>query len=213
MTSIKNQLLKLRDGKSKLIRGLTVTRDGDEYEIEGDHYSLDRAASHITECGAKRTKGVDYSGIAFLIVKPPSRVVSTHRVRNKTEHKQLLEKAFKKQCFLYMASVEHRDGKYYAVQPWVIDWDSVNALYETDGTPKVEFKDKPKPVKKKLSKKERDAGVAAANKPSKPEKTGLYCPYCDHKINSTPGRTLHVKSKHPDKLEEYQKWLKSHGKS
>ena len=61
--------------------------------------------------------------------------------------------------------------------------------------------------KKKLTKKEREERVEEANKPA------LFCPYCDHPINSTPGRTLHVKSKHPDKLEEYQEWLKSLGKS
>ena len=30
------------------------------------------------------------------------------------------------------------------------------------------------------------------------------CPYCDTVTSSTPGRTLHVKSRHPDKLEEYK---------
>jgi len=207
MASIQDQLLKLRNGKSKIVRGVTVTRTGDEYLIEDESYSLDDAAQFISESGSKRTKGIDYSSIALLIVKPPSRVVSTHRVRNRKEHKEILDKAFEKQCFVYFATVEHRDGKYYAIQPWVIDWDSVDALYNEDGTPKVEFTDKPEPVKKKLTKADRDKKVTEANKPS------LFCPYCDHSINSTPGRTLHVKSKHPEKLEEYQEWLKSLGKS
>ena len=130
---------------------------------------------------------IDYSSTVLLVIKPPSRVVSSHRVKDKSEHQKILKLAFEKQHLVYSASVEHRDGKYYAIQPWVVDWDSVNALYETNGSSKVK-------------------------EDSKPAKNVLFCPYCDHKINSKPGRTLHVKSKHQEKLEEYRTWLKSHGK-
>jgi hypothetical protein len=41
----------------------------------------------------------------------------------------------------------------------------------------------------------------------------LVCPFCGKKVNSTPGRTLHVKSRHPEKLEAYKKWLAELGKS
>lgn len=37
--------------------------------------------------------------------------------------------------------------------------------------------------------------------------TGLECPYCGKELHSTPGRTLHVKQKHPDKLDIYLKTL------
>jgi|2_EtaG_2_1085320.scaffolds.fasta_scaffold00215_38 hypothetical protein len=149
----------------------------------------------IADTGSKRTEGIDYASIALLLVKPPSRVLSSHRIKNKAEHTKLLEIAFKKQCLIYFASVAHRDGKYYAAQPWILDLDSINALCEIDDTPKVEIK------KEERGKKAEDIAPLT-----------LYCPYCDHPINSTPGRTLHIKSRHPDKLEDYKKWLKSHGK-
>lgn len=179
------------------MRGLQVTRTAeDEFGIGGFAYSLDDAISHLESHGSKRSGGVDYDNVAFLMINPkaPSKVISTHQVRNRGDHQKLLQTAFKKRCVLYYASVEKKDGKHYAVEPWLVDFDSVDALYDEKGKPKVKL----------------------GSKSSKPEKTGkggLFCPYCDHTINSTPGRTLHVKSKHPDKIEEYQEWLKLHGKS
>lgn len=41
----------------------------------------------------------------------------------------------------------------------------------------------------------------------KPENNVLSCPYCDKTVTSTPGRTLHVKNKHPDKFDEYRSSL------
>lgn len=43
------------------------------------------------------------------------------------------------------------------------------------------------------------------NKSSTP--TGLHCPYCGKQVSSTPGRTLHVKNKHPEKLDVYMSSL------
>jgi hypothetical protein len=36
------------------------------------------------------------------------------------------------------------------------------------------------------------------------ENDQLRCPFCGQKSTSTPGRTLHVKAKHPERLEEYK---------
>lgn len=36
------------------------------------------------------------------------------------------------------------------------------------------------------------------------QQTFYNCPYCDFKATSTPGRTMHVKSKHPSQFEEYK---------
>lgn len=35
------------------------------------------------------------------------------------------------------------------------------------------------------------------------ETNNLNCPYCNKQLHSTPGRTLHVKNKHPDQYEQY----------
>ena len=39
--------------------------------------------------------------------------------------------------------------------------------------------------------------------------TSLFCPFCNKRLNSTPGRTNHVKSKHPEKLQEYMESLRA----
>lgn len=202
MATIEDQLLKIEDNGSKSIRGIKVVRESDyEFLIENVIHSLEDAVAYIDELGSSKRKGIDYDTVVFAIMKPRSRVVSTHRARNKKDHRKILDLAFKKQCFVYTAGVKKRNGKYYASLPWLIDWDSVDALYdELTGKPKVEFKnDDIKSVKKKKAKER--------------EKPTIFCPFCDHKISSTPGRTLHVKSKHPKKLEEYQEWLKSLGKN
>jgi hypothetical protein len=135
----------------------------------------------------------------------PSRgdVVSIHRAKDRAEHQQILNKAFRKRCVVYYARVEEVEGKHYAIHPWVADLESFDALYKPDGTPKVKM-EKRKCVRKKINKTE-------VREPR--QANGLFCPFCSHRINSTPGRTLHVKSKHPEKLGEYQEWLGSLGKS
>jgi len=127
---------------------------------------------------------MDYKKVAFVLVKPPSRVISSHLVKNKKEYDELLKKAKDKSYYLYYAEVMRKDGKYVAKQPWVLDPESF-CIIKPETKPEI-----------------------------KPEtKSELYCPYCDATINSTPGRTLHVKSKHPKKMEDYKQWVKSLGKS
>jgi hypothetical protein len=129
---------------------------------------------------------IDYKNMAFVLIKPPARVISTHIIKNKKAHTELLDRAKEKGYCLYYAPVTRKDGRHVAKMPWILDRDSLNHQPKSEPEPKSEpVQDKP---------------------------NALYCPYCDAEIKSTPGRTLHVKSKHPEKIEEYQKWLKSLGK-
>jgi hypothetical protein len=122
-----------------------------------------------------------YKKTAFVLLKPPSRIISIHIPKNKSEHTELLQKARDSGYCLYYAPAESRNGKYVVQQPWQLDWDSI-------------------PKEPEL-----------VEEPSEPVDE-LKCPFCGKKVNSTPGRTLHVKSSHPDKMDEYKKWQNSLGK-
>ncbi len=114
---------------------------------------------------------LSYDKIAFLLVKPPSRVISTHQIRNRKEHTALLKTAKEKKYFVYHADVERRDGKFFAIQPWIVDWESVDNIFDPSGK----------------------------NDAEEVEDTGkLSCPFCGKKCSSKSGLTLHLKTKHPE---------------
>jgi len=123
---------------------------------------------------------ITYKRTAFVLVKAPSKIISSHLPKSKKEHQSLLRKAKENGYYLYYAPAEARDGKYLIKEPWVLDWDSVPEIVEKE--PELE------PINE------------------------LECPFCGKELRSTPGRTLHVKGHHPDRLEEYQAWLISLGK-
>lgn len=215
MTSITTQLQNLQDGKSKKIRGVSVRKDGDEFLIDDAPHSLDEAAEFLKSSGKKRQK-FPYDSVAFLLVKPPGRVVSNHQIKDRKGHIELLEKAKAKKLLIYYADVKKIDGKYHAVQPWIVDFESVDNLHgpvENLGKPAT----KPKPVVAKpkgdrkpnhnqiFTSSDKDDEDVVDQLDHIEETDEIRCPFCDKKMNSTPGRTLHVKSKHPDKYDEYMK--------
>jgi hypothetical protein len=182
MTPIELSLTKIGEEQTKKIRGIAVIREVDNYIIKDNDYSLGEAAKYIQEHGSSRYK-FPYDEIAFLLKKPfHSIVISKHRIKNRAQHVELLKKAKKKKCYIYFANVENKDGKWMAVEPHTIDWESVDNIHGSiDGIGKDNI----------IS----DSVIDNVN--------GLVCPYCDKAMSSTPGRTLHVKSKHADKYEEY----------
>lgn len=129
---------------------------------------------------------IDYKKIAFVLIKPPSRVIGYHLIKSAAEHQTLIEKAITSGHCLYSAPITKSNGKYIATQPWQLDENTL-------------------PITKAVVEE-------IVEEPVQPEPDGLYCPFCDKPMSSTPGRTLHVKSIHPEQLEEYHKWLKSLGK-
>lgn len=182
-----------------------------------------------------------YSKVVFVMVEPPSRVISTHKANDRKEHDDLISKAKQKGLYLYRADVIHRDGKQYAAQPWLIDRDTIVQKPIPRSVPKPEsdvpaqkdqpVQDQPEPsefVCKYCSKSmSSSSGLTLHIKSRHPEKLDqpeddvvdviestaapqdsedsdeLKCPFCDKKVTSTPGRTLHVKNKHPERYEEY----------
>lgn len=200
MATIETQLEVLHDGKSKKIRGIIVQREGDLYRIGDNEYDLDNAAGVIKESGTSRQK-FPYDKVVFLLVKSPSKVISTHQIRNRREHAKLLELAKSKNYYIYYADVQQRNGKFFAVQPWVIDWESVDNIHDLpEQWPKKNLKPKPKC---KIVENEDDVIDSLADTEGVEDKAELSCPFCGKKVSSTPGRTLHVKIRHPDRYEEY----------
>lgn len=179
MANLEQKLQALRDGKSKKFKGISVQRDGEKFYIEGELYNLEDTIGIIQESGSTRQRFA-YDRVAFLIVRPPATVVSSHQIRDRQEHVALLDKAKKKKYYVYYADVVQKNGKYYAVQPWIVDWESVDNIF---GSPSEWGKD--------ASTEELD------------DSDQLCCPFCGKLMSSTSGRTLHVKSKHPRRYKKY----------
>jgi hypothetical protein len=209
MTSLNTQLQALSEGKTRKIRGKSVRREGDTFYVDDEPHSMEEAAAAI---GNKKRQKFPYDSVAFLLVKPPSRVVSSHQIKSRKEHADLIEKAKQKKYIVYYADVKKVDGKYMAVQPWVVDFESVDNLYgpvENLGKPTA------KPAKPKKERTPNHSQIFTSDEKDEEDivdrleemedTEGIFCPFCEKKMNSTPGRTLHVKSKHPDRYEEYLK--------
>jgi len=128
---------------------------------------------------------VNYKQTAFVLIKPPSKIISYHLIKSEAKHKDLINKAIEAGYCLYNAPITKTNSKYVATQPWYLDEETIPNIEAVKVVEETPITDKP---------------------------DGLYCPFCDKSVSSTAGRTLHVKSNHPDKIEEYQKWLKSLGK-
>jgi|CXWL01.1.fsa_nt_gi hypothetical protein len=115
----------------------------------------------------------DYKSLVFALVKPPAKITQARRLKNKAEYAALLNEATTKNLLVYYAEALVKDGREYAKQPWRLDSDSM---------PNVNVVEQPQ---------------------EQTEPVGLKCPFCGKKMSSTSGITLHVKSKHPDKLDEH----------
>jgi len=176
MSKIKSQLTSLRSGKTKTIKGVKVFRRDDKYIIDGCDYSLEDAIAHVEENSSSKSGGMNYDGLGFIVREPyTEKTVSTHRIRDKKEHAELIADAKKRGLYVWYGSIIRRDGRVFLQQPLLIDWDSV-------------------PDK-----------VPDTKKSDGPVLDGFKCPFCSKRLNSAFGRTNHVKAKHEDRLEEYHK--------
>lgn len=152
---------------------------GHEIGRDGDRFTIDGDDCSVDDILAKldaqSRSGPDYQNLLFLECQPYSSSPLRHfRCDNRPEHQQLLDEVRKRGNYLYYAGVCKDGDRYLARPPWILDWDSVPDS----------------PTK------------AAAESPGRWD-GGLSCPFCDHQINSTPGRTLHVKHQHPERVKEY----------
>ena len=210
MASTETQLLGMGCDDPKLINGITVLRYGDCYMIEDKEYTLDGATKKISK---NKIRGFPYNSVAFLLVKPPSKVLGHFQIKNKKEHKDLLKKAITKKALVYYTDVFIKDGKYVASQPWVVDFDSVDSLfgsvhhYKPESNIKEVKPDKYDPVITTAEVcAEEELTPPTDEKSQQTEMPDIFkCPFCNKEFKSTPGRTLHVKSKHPESYAEYIK--------
>ena len=184
MDDIKLQLQEMERDQKKKSNGVNVEFGFDGFEIGGYAFNLDDAVEKIKKDG-KQKKGSVYNRIAFTLSKPasgcPGVVVSTHIVKNKEEHAKLIDDAIARGLYLWHGNVEEWDGRYYIKHPLFVNWSTVDKFEESKANKAVKTKEIT-------------------------QKRGEFdCPYCNKKLNSSSGRTLHVKSSHSDRLEEYSR--------
>lgn len=123
---------------------------------------------------------INYKNTGFALIKPPSRVISYHIIKNISEHDKLVEQAINSGYCLYHAPITKADGKYLATQPWSLDERTIPQITEEQPIDQEE-PTQPKPVK--------------TQKETKEEPTDeLRCPHCGKKCNSKSGLTLHIKT-------------------
>lgn len=185
MADINSQLLDIRHRKQKRIKGKVVQRVDDNYIIDGDILTLDEAVQRLGEVAPAKS-GFDYESVAFFEMEPySSHVIKTYRVSNKSEHSNLIELMRRKKHYLWYGQVSKKGDKLVVQPPLVIDFDSVpDVAYSVQCKAPVE-PEKPKVID-----------------PQKWDR-GLSCPFCGVTVSSTPGRTLHVKYHHAERLDEY----------
>ena len=147
-----------------------------------------------------QTAEIVYSQTIFLMIEPPSRIVSVCRINCRKEHDDLILKAKQKKLCLYRANVISNGDKHYAVQPWLIEWDTVTCKSDIQQKqPDKQFEKQPRKQPEKLEDRQQDDDSVMESMAE------LKCPFCDKKVTSTPGRTLHVKNKHPERYQEYMR--------
>lgn len=135
-----------------------------------------------------------YDSVMFLLVDKKRRIISTHNIKNRKEHLDLIKRAIDKGYILYHADVQKIGDKWYTCPQWIVDWESITETID-------ETHDKPEPKCEPDT--ENEQGVENEPKHETKLPIEISCPFCDKKMTSTPGRTLHVKSAHPEKYQEY----------
>ena len=133
-----------------------------------------------------QAQNINYEKSIFVLIKPPSKVVSKHECKNLKEHNELREKADEQNLVIYYTEIIIDDGKRVAKQPWILDEKTLKPM-----TPIVE-KDKPEKIQKPekesgLQKSEPQKSEPQKSEPQKsePQKSEpiynfdpLKCPYC-----------------------------------
>lgn len=159
------KLTSLAVGSIRTIGGKKVIRiSEDKFDIDGQEVSIS-SANRILKIKA------DYSSFIFIMVEPPHRVITTHILETEEEYIKLVDTAKKKKLCLYFSEYKEINGKKYAQQPWLLDY---NAITE------------PKPISRSKSKE-----VEIVD-----ESNNLICPYCKKQMSSSSGLTNHINSKH-----------------
>jgi hypothetical protein len=179
-------LKNLGQDKTRKILGVEVTRHNSEFIIDGEYYAIIEAVEFINSKGS-----LDYS--AFILVRPgcnPNNASRAFRIGSKAERTELLKYAKSKNLYVYSGNVKLVDGKPHVEGPFAFIWDSMPS--DTEKKPNKWPSGGLRTIKKKKKKNikvlQDELGV----------RVELHCPYCSSTFSSTSGRTLHIKSKHPE---------------
>lgn len=143
---------------------------------------------------------LDLKKMAFIVVRPPAKVLSTRTLKNKAELQQLLTEATNGGHLVYAAEITKTNGRLIAGNVWRL----------ISEIPKLPiFQPEPRPTEPRSTEVQpsRPHDTAEPNRPVTAKERVelatqgiLTCKYCGQTFTSTSGRTLHIKAKHRDKL-------------
>ena len=181
MNKIHDKLKNLGQDKTRKISGVKVTRCNSEFIIDDQHYTIIEAAEFIETNQLIDSKN-PFDSLSFVLVRPgcdPTSARRAFRVGSKAERDALLKYAKSKNFYVYAGSVKLVDEKPQTQGPFAFVWDSM-----------------PSDIERKPSRWP-SGDLRTMEKNSLIE---LNCPYCSSIFSSTSGRTLHIKSKHPEEI-------------
>ena len=183
MSKIHDNLKNLDQDKTRKILGIKVTRCNSEFIINDQYYTIIEAAEFIKTNQSINSKNpLDHS--AFVLVRPGCDPNGTHRafrVGSKVERTALLKYAKSKNFYVYTGNIKLVNGKPHVEGPFAFIWDSM-----------------PSDAEKKPNR--WPSGGLRTTEKKKNSPIELNCPYCSSIFSSTSGRTLHIKSKHPEEI-------------
>lgn len=223
----------IKIGRNRLIDGRLVYRRGeDSFLVEGENYGLEGLIKlfdikkHKPEVVVLASAEAHQARMAVALVEPPSRVLSYHLCDNDLDLTCYKLAAIARKVLVYYTSTHVKDGKYYADQPWMIDWETVPGYSKEflksagDKYKDIEIKcpfcdtkhnklslyvshviSNHSYVKDKKPVKEYKPEISDNNAESENKKLedDYPCPHCDKVLKSASGRTNHIKSTHPGK--------------
>lgn len=223
----------IKIGKNRLLNGKLVYRrgensflvEGNDYDREGLYKLLDvdkPKPDVVTLSSAESNK----SKSAVALVEPPSRILSYHLCSSEIELTTFKLAAIVRKVLIYYTSTYLKDGKYYAEQPWMIDWDTmpgqskdflrlIGEKYK-DADIKCPFcgtehfklnayishimsKHSYVKDKKSIEEYKPDPIENKEKLDAEIKESDFPCPHCDKVLKSASGRTNHIKSSHPEK--------------
>lgn len=114
------------------------------------------------------TKVVVHDKLVAILVEPPARILSYHLYEKDLELAALKLAAISRKILLYYTVAEAKEGKYYAKQPWLIDWDTVSG--------------NSKDFIKFASERFRDVSIK--------------CPFCESEFSKLSSYVSHISSSH-----------------
>lgn len=130
----------------------------------------------------------EFANLAYVLKRPYHADIhkGPFQIKNKEEHRALLERAKKEKLYVWFASVTQDDrGKFMLSAQHIIDWESVpDQAYDVEAPVSVGY-----------------TPVAESPRGESGPRGNLACPICNKVCTSTSGMTLHMKRHTADEKE------------